>query len=587
MIKNTVRNRRLGRVIYFFLAAMVVIVLRLAYLQIGRGAEFFGLGERNFIRLETIAPLRGNLYDCHNVLLASNRPVYDLYWQGTGGRGMSADDWKVVYELHETYLLSLLTDEKKQAIALAGRYARRILLQADIPFEVLCKISEHFGQCSSLIISNRFDRVYPHASFASHVLGYLSRSEKIGRSGVERVLQGALQGQLGYVKQVINSTGKCLSQQEYHEAVAGQDVVLTLDFQMQTIAERIFEKDQTGAFIVMDAKTGAVRVLLSYPNFDPNAFLQPITEQAWHEKMTINNPLLNRATCSLYPPASTFKLVTVAAALEEKIVEPTSTYFCHGYVEFGGRKYACMRRIGHGEISLKNALVKSCNAYMYELAKRIHVDRLAVYAKRFGFGDKTNFLLPEQVGLVPTMAWKLSTYGERIWKGEMLSIAIGQGFLTVTPLQVVRMVASICSGNLVRPRLLESEPIVAESVAFSSSTLHFLKDAMKEVATSGTARLLADIAQVQVYAKTGTAQTCSLDKAKTSKDQLEHAWITGFFSHKKGGPEYAFVAMVEHVGSSRPAVELVKRFLQAYDELCVQQPEYCSSTKKKERDERA
>ncbi len=575
--EKKLRNTRISIVFYGFIIALVLILLRLIYLQIGKREEFSSLGEKNFLRMEIIYPPRGNLYDCHHVLLASNRPVFDLFWQGEGAGKLSTYQQGILNKLEKLFNISLSSEQKVLEITYAERYARRVLLASDISFDRLCQVSEQFGTCSCLVVSNRFDRVYPHACFASHVLGYLSRVEKIGRSGVERVLQESLQGQTGYVKNIINSTGKCLSQKEYRDAKAGADVALTLDYELQKIAETLFDKDQSGAFILMDVETGAVRSLLSCPNFDPNAFLQPISEQAWQEKMTSNNPLLNRVTCALYPPASTFKLVTVAAALEEKIIDTHSEYFCRGYVEFGGRKYACMNHDGHGCVVTKQALVKSCNAYLFEIAKRLHVDRLAMYANRFGFGKKTNFMLPEQAGTVPTMAWKMAALGERIWKGEMLSICIGQGFVLATPMQVACMVASICSGNTIKPRILESEPIEKSPLQFSASTIFLLKDAMKEAAVSGTAKLLGCIRDVDVFAKTGTAQTCSLDREVTSKKQLEHAWVTGFFKAHAGGPWYAFAILVENVGSSRPALQAADKFLRAYIQLCKQKPDYFNS----------
>ncbi len=559
---------RLRFVAYGLLLALLVILTRLFYLQVSKREQFSSLGEKNFLRIETIYPPRGNLYDYNQVLLASNRPVFDVFWQGEGDARLTPHKKEVLLKLELLFGIDLTSDERLQAITLAERYARRVLLMRDIPFEHLCQVSEQLSNCSWLVISHCFDRVYPHGSFASHVLGYLSRVEKIGRSGVERVFQQSLQGKTGYVLNVINSTGKRLSQKEFRDAKPGNDVFLTLDFELQKIAEDLFGKDQTGAFILMDAHSGAIRSLVSSPNFDPNAFLQPISEQDWQEKMVPNNPLLNRATCALYPPASTFKLVTVAAALEEGIINTQSEYFCRGYVEFGGRKYACMNHSGHGHVLPRYALVKSCNAYLYEIAKRLPVDRLAMYANWFGLGKKTDFLLPEQAGIVPTMAWKIATRGERIWKGEMLSISIGQGFLLVTPLQIARMVAAICSGYLVKPCILESETPEKIPVPFKPSTLHFLKDAMKETVNSGTGRLLSLIRDVDVYAKTGTAQTCGLGKTVVSKKQLEHAWVTGFFTARSGGPWYAFAILVENVGSSRPALQIADKFLRAYVERC-------------------
>lgn len=554
--------------LYGFWSFLFIIAVRLFYLQVNKQDVFCNLGQRNFLRVEIIYPPRGNLYDCHHFLLAANRPVFDLYWQGSGNKKLTVNQEDLLKGVAKVVNVDLLDEEHFSSIVVAEKYARRLLLCKDINFEKLCQISEQFGDCSSLVVENRFLRVYPHANFASHVLGYLSRIEKIGQTGVESALQSELQGKTGYVLNVINSTGKQLARKEYRDAKAGVDVVLTLDFELQQIAESLFDRDQSGVFILMDPENGAVRVMVSYPNFDPNLFLAPITEEEWNEKLIENHPLLNRATCALYPPASTFKLVTIAAALEEKIIHAKSEYNCCGYVEFCGRKYACMQHTGHGWLQPKQALIASCNAYLFEIAKKINIDRLAMYANRFGLGRRTNFLLPERSGLVPTNAWKIATKGERWWTGENLSVVIGQGYLLVTPLQSVRMVSSICTGYLVKPRILDSETIEKESIDFKPSTIKLLRDAMKGVTISGTGRALGLIKDIDIFAKTGTAQTCSLTKEITSKQQLEHGWVTGFF-RINGDAWRAFIVLVENAGSSRPAVQIADRFLRAYRKKIV------------------
>lgn len=523
------------------------------------------MGERNFLKIEVINPPRGNLLDNKGALLAANKPVFDLFWQGLGEKGINEEKLDLLGKIGQFLGIDLLNGPLNQDLLLAERYSRRKMICQNISFDQLCKISEFCGNHPSLVVSNRFERVYLHGSLASHVLGFLNRIEKIGKAGLEQLLETELQGQPGYVLSVTNSTGKKLALKDFREAQAGEDIKLTIDLDLQRIAESLFEQGQSGAFIVMDPEDGAVRVLASCPDFDPNLFLSPISEDEW-EKLSENNPLLNRATCALCPPASTFKLITVAAALEEEVVSPQTEFFCKGYMEFCGRRIWCMRHSGHGTLNSRMALAASCNVFCFEVARKIVIDKLAMYARRFGLGQKTNFLLPERAGVVPDKAWKKSLKNEKWWKGDTLNVSVGQGYLLVTPLQVARMVAAVCSGHLVRPRILESESVECEQIDVSKKTLKVLKDGMHAAVQEGTVRLLSFINGFEVHAKTGTAQTCALNSEKKSKSQLEHAWVAGFFKYGKEKP-LVMAILIENVGSSGPAIMMASRFLKAYKTL--------------------
>ena len=520
------------------------------------------MGERNFLKIEVINPPRGNLLDNKGTLLAANKPVFDLYWQGLGCKCLGEEKLDLLGKIGQILGADLLQGPLNQEISIAERYSRRKMICQNISFDQLCRISEFCGNHPSLVVSNRFERVYLHGALASHVLGFLNRIEKIGKAGLERLLEPELQGQPGYVLSVTNSTGKKLALRDFREARAGEDVRLTIDLELQQIAESLFEPGQSGAFILMDPEDGAVRVLASCPGFDPNLFLSPISEDEW-EKLSENNPLLNRATCALCPPASTFKLVTVAAGIEEGAVCPQTEFFCKGYMEFCGRRIWCMRHSGHGMLNSRMALAASCNVYCFEVARKIDIEKLAKAARRFGLGSKTNFLLPEKSGLVPDKAWKKAVKGEKWWKGETLNVSVGQGDLLVTPLQIARMVACVCSGHLIRPRILESEAVECEPTEISKKTLNVLKDGMHSAVQEGTVRLLSFINGFEVYAKTGTAQTCALNSEKKNKSQLEHAWVAGFFKYRHEKP-LALAILIENVGSSGPAIMMASRFLKAY-----------------------
>lgn len=558
------RTLRLRTVLLFFFAFVLCIITRLLYLQILQAHQLRMLGEKNSLRTEVIPPLRGNLYDCNKVLLAANRPVFNLFWQGSGSSQLSEKHLELINNL--ATLLSIDLQERIPAIRQAERYSRRLLLKRDIGFEPLCKISEQCTGFEHLIIENRFERIYPYGSLASHVVGYLSRVEQIGKDGIEKFFQDHLRGQSGYTKTVCSATGARIRPAEQQEAQAGNDLVLTLDATYQKIAERLLEPYLSGAFILIDPQSGAIKALASHPSFDPNVFLTPITHDEWLTKFSTNTPLLNRATCSLYPPASTFKIVTMTAGLEEGLFPHTGTFTCRGHVTFCDRKYHCQRKIGHGELTAREAVAVSCNVPCFEVAKRLSIDTFATYAHRFGLGKKTNFLLPEGMGLVPTSHWKRTYKKESWWAGETLSASIGQSYLLATPLQLVRMIGSLCTGYLVRPRILEQEPIEKESLHIASQTLNFLQDAMRMAVEQGTVRRLKYLRNFSVWAKTGTAQTCSLTMVKTDISHYENGWLTCFFKYKNE-PPLAMIVILEHVGSSGPAVKFTEEFLKSYQQI--------------------
>ena len=564
------RNAKILYILYGILFFMFVILIRLFYLQVNQGEKFCELGEKNFLRTEFIPSRRGNVLDCNGRLLATNSPIFDLYWRGRGFR-FASDQRNAIEKLQKILGVDVVDDLMVSRIKRAERFSRTLLVKSAISQDELCQISEQCSDSSNLYVDRRFKRVYPYKNLASHILGYLrrvrTRGGLEGLYGLERKFQDSLKGEVGYIRHVINATGKKLFQTEFRDAVAGSDVMLTLDLTLQSIAEILFKPGQSGAFIIMDPENGAIRALVSYPNFDPNLFLDHISEEDWNEKFTVDSPLLNRAIHSVYPPASIFKLITFVAGLEEGIIDTETVFDCKGFTRFCGQKYNCHRRWGHGLQSAQKALGVSCNVPCYEIAQKISVDQLAAYAMRFGLGQSTKFLFNDKSGLVPTSYWKQAHKGERWWKGETLSVSIGQSFLLVTPLQIVRMVASIGSGYLVRPRILLSEDEERYPLYVSESTLTFLREVMKEVVLRGTGRRLRKFTDFSIHAKTGTAQTVSLKhQRKGSKKQLEHAWLGSFFSYKDKKP-LAMVVLVENVGSCLPALQIAEKFFTIYKKV--------------------
>jgi len=547
------------------LVMSTLIIARLFHLQVNLAPGLHTRGQKNFLRLTTITPARGNILDVHGKLLATNRPVSNVCWVGTGKRHSHEQIMAKLQQLEPILGMPLYTDDTQlESIVLAERRYGTSPLAYDLTFEQLSKIEELFPNDPNIRIVNSFKRFYPHGSFACHLLGYLGRLDVdiAGRMGLEQAFETTLRGQPGSALKTIDSLGKNLAEVELRRALTGQDIHTTIDIDLQTISEEIFPEGESGTIIVMDARDGALRALVSRPSFDPAIFLDPILADEW-KALQENRPFLNRAFNACYPPGSIFKLISVSAALEHGIIKQDSTWYCGGNTLFRGRKYWCSQRHGHGELSTCQAVALSCNILFFEIGKRIDINLLATYAHIFGLGTKTELPFSEKEGLIPNRAWKRAVKGERWWQGETLSAAIGQSFLLVTPIQVARMIASIFTGYLVKPRLLDQDPIITTPLTLKSSTIDFLQQSMKSVVTLGTGRRINTVKDIVVHAKTSTAQTSTLEMRDLGKSYMEHGWFVAHVHYKEHRP-LVIVILVENAGSSSVATSIAKSFLQKY-----------------------
>lgn len=542
-----------------------LIVLRLIHLQINLAYHLHTRSQKNFLRVTTVRPARGNILDANGKLLATNRPISNVCWTGTGQKKLSEHALEKLEQLERILSVQLRDNEELfTAIKHAERRNSSIELATDLSLEQLSKIEELFPNDPNVRIVTGFKRLYPHNNCACHVLGYLGRLDvdPIGRMGLEQACEKALRGEPGSTIKTIDSVGKSLAEIELKRALTGQDINTTLDIDIQAIAEEVFPAGESGTIIVMDAQDGAIRALMSRPTFNPNIFADPINDEEW-KALQENRPFLNRAFNACYPPGSIFKLITVSAALEQGMITQDASWYCNGYLTYHGRRYWCHLHQGHGSLSTCQAVAHSCNILFFTVGKRIDIDLLAHYANTFGLGVKTNVPFPEKEGIIPSRAWKRSVKGERWWQGETLSAAIGQSFLLVTPIQVARMIASIFTGYLVTPRLLEKDPVITTPLNIRPETIDFLQRSMMSVVTRGTGQRVSSVKNVIVHAKTSTAQTSALQKRDMGKAYMEHAWFVGHVQYKKHRP-FVIVILIENGGSSSLATLTAKNFLQKY-----------------------
>jgi penicillin-binding protein 2 len=563
-IPSIVVNKKIVGILAVSSCAFMVIVTRLLYLQIYCADYFMLRSQKNFTRHELIDSPRGNIRDSNGNLLATNRPFTCLVWQGTGKNSLTDEQRDTLSVIEKITGTQLISGQLYEKIVWGERKKQRIIIVSDIDFAVLSKLSELFPNNPNIAIDTKFKRFYPYNNCGSHVVGYLGniRSLANGQLGLEKIFDADLSGRQGSKQHVVNSAGQRMAHVEVEKAATGSDVHTTIDIEMQQLCEKVFPDNRIGSFILLNPLNGAIVSLVSRPNFDPNIFLDPISSLTW-QTLQESNPFLNRALDASYPSGSIFKLVTISAALENNILQANSLWNCKGYTLFGKRKYWCARRSGHGEISMTQAVAESCNTLFFEIGKKIDIDLLAEYAHKFGLGQKTNIVFPEKSGLVPSREWKLDCKGERWWQGETLSVAIGQSFLLVTPMQIARMIGAIFTGYLVSPRLLLDEPVIACPLDIRSDTIAFLKKSMKMVVRHGTGRSVRKIKDIKIYAKTSTAQTSDFAKRKLDEKYLEHGWFVGHFQYKEYDP-LVVVIMVERVGAAQVATVIAKNFLVEY-----------------------
>lgn len=556
-------SSRFKYIIILTLIIFLIILCHLYKIQIIQNNNFYTMGEKNFLRCEKIPSPRGNITDQFGQLIATNKPMHTVYWQGTGLKNLSNEQINDLLEIKD---ILDLEDNIEKNIALCEKQEKPYIIGKDVSFEQLSKIIEKFPNHKNILIKQSFKRYYPHDSIASHLVGYLTNidMESAGAMGIELAFEESLKGKDGQIVKTINSLGKNLSQQELKKALSGDTIETTLNFDLQKIAEEAFPAAESGSCIILDPETGAIETLISRPTFNPNIFLDPITNVQWQE-MQEKKCFVNRAFNACYPPASLFKLVTLAAALETGLITPDTSWLCQGSINFAGRITHCHKHEGHGLVNTQQALMHSCNIPFYEIGKKIKIDTLANYAQKFGLGSKTSDIFPEKAGLVPTSLWKKQTIGSRWFAGETLSATIGQSYYLVTPIQIACMISSICHGFAVKPKILTNQPVVKRDLDISKKTLNFLKQCLRQVIKGGTGRKLNMLSNIVIYGKTGTAQTSDLSKRNLGKKYAEHGYFAAYFKYKDYKP-LTMVILLENVGSSQIATDLALKIIVKYCE---------------------
>jgi len=540
------------------------ITARLAWLQLLHGAEHKAMADENRIRLLPRDPVRGRLLDRNGQVLATNRLTYRLYLQP---RLVEEGDWPPLRD-RLAALLNLPVDrleEQKRKGANAEGY--RIPLAGSLtPVQVL-RFQEQAGSLKGAEVGIDVLRSYPHGSLAAHVMGYTSSiteeeyerlreqgyriSDRIGRTGLEKTFESHLRGEWGGQQLEVNAAGQVQRVLGDKPARAGKDLRLTLDLDLQRAAERALDGVRKGAIVAMDPQTGAIRALASRPNFDPNIFSEGPTTAQWNDLNRPEAPMLNRAFQG-FPPASTFKIVTTVAGIESGQFSAASTLPTMNSFCYYGQCYA--DHGSFGAIGFPTALAVSSNSFFYQVGLKAGPGELFKAARRMGYGSLTGVEIAEEetAGLLGDEAWKQKVLDEPWTPVDTITSAIGQGAVTVTPLQMARLYAAVANGGwLVRPHLVE-RPTERRWIGLKPETLQMLHQGLRQVVTNGTATALNDPSLPPVAGKTGTAE---------DPPRPDHAWFGGYAPI--GKPSLVIVAFGENSGGygGTVAVPMVKALM--------------------------
>ncbi len=573
-------NARSKLVVYaswFLFCCFCLISARLWYLQVMQGPYFRAQSEHNRIKSIRLQPYRGNILDRSGRLLAGVKPSFNI--------GVVMKDAGNIEDLLSK--LEPLLDEspltvRMKLVAAKGQPAYLpVIIERNADWETVARIEARLYELPGVVVEVAPSRQYPYGKIAPHLLGYLAEvslgqlksgkfphavpGDLVGKYGVEARYETRLAGQSGYKRVEVDAKGRMVKLVDVRRPRTGQDISLTIDLDLQLAAEEALS-GRPGAVVAMDPRNGQILVMASSPKFDPSIFANGLSNEEWKAlNDPVLTPLVNKAIQGQYAPGSTFKTVMAAAALNERVINPYTTFFCGGSMKLGRRRFRCWKRGGHGKTDLYKALVQSCDVYFYNVGLKLGVDRISKYAFEFGLGKKTGIDLPgEKPGRVPTRKWKYRRFREPWQKGETLNYSIGQGFLLVTPLQLVRMISVFANGGILyRPEYVLGQPADEQAkVPIRSAVFSWLKHPLEGVVADkhGTAKRCR-IPGLRVAGKTGTAQVVRQVKRKQDEKMAwkykDHALFVAFAPVDH--PQIAVAVVIEHGGHGGSAAAPVAR----------------------------
>ncbi len=593
------RSRRiLSRVALIVLVLFGLLFLRLWFLQLIKGEYLQKRSERNRIRSQDLPPWRGMILDRNGSILVDNRPSFNL---------MATLEDTPDPEILGQRLGSLLHLDPQSLTTQINRARQaglhQVRLKTHLSWQEMALVETYKAELPGVFILVASKREYRYQDLACHLLGYLGEitetqlksgrfpdykmGDYLGRRGIEAAWEDYLRGERGIRRIEVDAFGRELGNMHQKLSTPGANIYLTLDTRLQQEAKYCLE-DKVGAIVALNPQNGKILALASSPTFSPEAFERGLSDAEWQELVkNQEHPLMNRAIIGQYPPGSTFKIVMAVAGLEEGVITPETYIHCRGYLASGNHLFRCWKKGGHGSVNLHQALVVSCDTYFYEVGRRLGIERIAKWSRRFGLGEPTELKLDrEKPGLVASVAWKRQRFKAPWQEGDTFSVAIGQGYNLATPLQMARMAATLANGGTVyQPQLVEKvenaageilhrfQPVIQGRLDADPANLTLVQNGLAAVVREGTGRG-AWLPYVEVAGKTGTSQVVSLEKEKTGQNIRRFQNHSLFVAYAPFDyPQVAVAVIVEHGGQgSQVAAPLAKQVLAAYfrDQQMVQ-----------------
>lgn len=583
--RNYLISRRTFLVTSAKFATFSLLLGRMFYMQILKGNDYKILSDKNRINVILLPPKRGYIYDTNGRILAKNKASYSIAIDRK-----QTENYKK--SLEKLFILSKLSEKKQIEIYKILRRTNRkkpVTLIENASWDILSKIEEDLPNLDGIYTEKSFLRHYTSPHPFSHVTGYigklslnqakensnLPKNYHIGKSGIEKFYQNNLAGEFGYKKVETNATGLFVQDIEKTDPIAGSDIHLTIDKNLQEFVHNLLPYTGASA-VVMDINDGSILSMCSSPTFDVNQFVGGVSHKYWNYLLNDPyKPLIGKVCHTHYPPGSTFKLMTFLAALE-KGISPKLKINCKGYSQIGNHRFHCWKHTGHGKLDMIEAIRRSCNGYIYELARMIGSTKTLEIAREFGYGSKTGIDLPGELeGFVPSREWKLAKLKFDWSLGDSFNISIGQGALLSTPLQQAVMVAGIANnGKILTPKLNKNlEPQFRELENINKSHLQFIRDIMYRAMNEfGGTSYRSRSSIVKIAGKTGTSQVRrkkflkeDLNKKDIVWNNRNHALFAGFFPYDK--PKYAISITVDHGGGgssvAAPIAKKIAEFMSA------------------------
>ncbi len=605
-IKNTEREIHLFRTRIVFLGVFAffcfcLLLSRFVWLQIVKHDVYALQADENRISIVPIVPNRGLIMDRNGVVLARNFSAYTL--EITPSK-IKADLDIVIDDLSALVDIQPKHRKRFRKLIEESRSFESLPLRTRLTDEEVARFTAQRFRFPGVEIQARLFRQYPLGEVASHVVGYIGRisrkdaesidemedsanyngTDHIGKEGLEKSYEAMLHGKTGFEEVEVSAGGRAVRTLSRNPPTPGKNLILSIDIELQKVVEEAFG-DQKGALVAINPATGDVLAFVSKPTYDPNLFVEGIDQQSWNDLNTSEDlPLVNRPLTGAYPPGSTYKPFMALAALELGKRTTTQSIVDPGFFTLGGHRFNDDIKGGHGVVDMYKSIAQSCDTYYYLLANDLGVDTIHDFMKPFGFGQKTGIDLEhERQGVLPSTAWKRRVYskpGQQKWyAGETISLGIGQGYNTFTPLQMAHAVATLANNGVVmKPHLVKmtedpqtrqrvlTVPTESYRIPLKPENVEFIKRAMVGVTLEGTGRIAFANAGYTSGGKTGTAQLFSVkknekyDAKKLTKNLHDHAWYTAFAPADK--PRIAIAIIVENGGfGSTGAAPIVRKAL--------------------------